>query len=134
MENNFKAAKELLGRPYTFSGKVVFGNQLGRTIDVPTANLWIPKQRLPISGVYAVNCRLKNKTYQGIANMGVRPTIGGEKPVLEVHLFDFNKEIYGERLDIEFKFKIRDEKKFENLDFLKEQIQKDISLAKKLLQ
>ena len=95
MENNFKAAKELLGRPYTFSGKVVFGNQLGRTIDVPTANLWIPKQRLPISGVYAVNCRLKNKTYQGIANMGVRPTIGGEKPVLEVHLFDFNKEIYG---------------------------------------
>ena len=134
MENNFKAAKELLGRPYTFSGKVVFGNQLGRTIDIPTANLWIPKQRLPISGVYAVNCRLKNKTYQGIANMGVRPTIGGEKPVLEVHLFDFNKEIYGERLDIEFKFKIRDEKKFKNLDFLKEQIQKDISLAKKLLQ
>ena len=134
MENNFKAAKELLGRPYTFSGKVVFGNQLGRTIDVPTANLWIPKQRLPISGVYAVNCRLKNKTYQGIANMGVRPTIGGEKPVLEVHLFDFNKEIYGERLDIEFKCKIRDEKKFKNLDFLKEQIQKDISLAKKLLQ
>ena len=134
MEGNFDLAKELLGRPYTFSGKVVFGNQLGRTINVPTANLWIPKQRLPISGVYAVKCKHADNTYGGIANMGIRPTIGGDKPVLEVHLFNFNKQIYGERLDIEFKSKIREEKKFENLDYLKEQIQKDISLAKKLLQ
>ena len=134
MDSNFDLATKLLGRPYIFSGKVVYGNQLGRTIEVPTANLWIPKQKLSISGVYAVRCMHQGINYKGIANMGVRPTVGGEHPVLEIHLFDFKKNIYGERLDVEFKFKIRDEKKFKNLDFLKEQIQKDISLAKKLLQ
>ena len=134
MESNFNLAENLLGRPYIYSGKVVYGNQLGRTINVPTANLWIPKQKLSISGVYAVTCMHHGSNYKGIANMGVRPTVGGEQPVLEVHLFDFNQDIYGQRIDVEFKFKIRDEKKFESLDFLKEQIQKDISLAKKLLQ
>ena len=134
LKSDFNLAASLLGRPYIYSGKVVYGNQLGRTINVPTANLWIPKQKLSISGVYAVSCMHKGANYKGIANMGVRPTIGGEQPVLEVHLFDFNDEIYGQRIDVEFKFKIRDEKKFESLAFLKEQIQKDISLAKKLLQ
>ena len=134
LKSDFNLAASLLGRPYIYSGKVVYGNQLGRTINVPTANLWIPKQKLSISGVYAVTCMHKGANYKGIANMGVRPTIGGEQPVLEVHLFDFNDEIYGQRIDVEFKFKIRDEKKFESLAFLKEQIQKDISLAKKLLQ
>ena len=134
LKSDFNLAASLLGRPYIYSGKVVYGNQLGRTINVPTANLWIPKQKLSISGVYAVSCMHKGTNYKGIANMGVRPTVGGEQPVLEVHLFDFNDEIYGQRIDVEFKFKIRDEKKFESLAFLKEQIQKDISLAKKLLQ
>ena len=134
LKSDFNLAASLLGRPYIYSGKVVYGNQLGRTINVPTANLWIPKQKLSISGVYAVSCMHKGANYKGIANMGVRPTVGGEQPVLEVHLFDFNDEIYGHRIDVEFKFKIRDEKKFESLAFLKEQIQKDISLAKKLLQ
>ena len=134
LKSDFNLAASLLGRPYIYSGKVVYGNQLGRTINVPTANLWIPKQKLSISGVYAVSCMHKGANYKGIANMGVRPTVGGEQPVLEVHLFDFNDEIYGQRIDVEFKFKIRDEKKFESLAFLKEQIQKDISLAKKLLQ
>ena len=134
LKSDFNLAASLLGRPYIYSGKVVYGNQLGRTINVPTANLWIPKQKLSISGVYAVTCMHKGANYKGIANMGVRPTVGGEQPVLEVHLFDFNEEIYGHRIDVEFKFKIRDEKKFESLAFLKEQIQKDISLAKKLLQ
>ena len=134
LKSDFNLAANLLGRPYIYSGKVVYGNQLGRTINVPTANLWIPKQKLSISGVYAVSCMHKGANYKGIANMGVRPTVGGEQPVLEVHLFDFNDEIYGQRIDVEFKFKIRDEKKFESLAFLKEQIQKDISLAKKLLQ
>jgi riboflavin kinase/FMN adenylyltransferase len=134
LKSDFNLAASLLGRPYIYSGKVVYGNQLGRTINVPTANLWIPKQKLSISGVYAVSCMHKGANYKGIANMGVRPTVGGEQPVLEVHLFDFNDEIYGQRINVEFKFKIRDEKKFESLAFLKEQIQKDISLAKKLLQ
>ena len=134
LQSNFGLAKELLGRPYTFSGKVVYGQQLGRTIGVPTANLWIPKQRLPIAGVYAVKCLLAGELFNGIANMGIRPTVDGSKPVLEVHIFNFNDSIYGQRLTIEFKNKLRDEKKFDNIDLLKEQILQDISQAKKILE
>jgi riboflavin kinase/FMN adenylyltransferase len=128
LNNNFKNAEKLLGRPYTFSGKIVHGQHLGKTINIPTANIWLPNQRLPIKGVYAVKCKLDNLSLNGIANMGIRPTVGGEKPVLEVHLFEFNENIC-------FKFveKIRDEKKFDNLDMLKSQIQKDISIAKNIL-
>jgi len=131
--NNFILAENLLGRPYTFSGKIVHGQHLGRTIDVPTANIWLPKQKLPIKGVYAVECILEGQTYSGIANMGIRPTVGGNKPVLEIHLFKFNKDIYSKRLTVRFIQKIRDEKKFDNLGMLKLQIQKDISKAINIL-
>ena len=131
--NNFTLAENLLGRPYTFSGKIVHGQHLGRTIDVPTANIWLPKQKLPIKGVYAVECILEGQTYSGIANMGIRPTVGGNKPVLEIHLFKFNKDIYSKRLTVRFIQKIRDEKKFDNLGMLKLQIQKDISKAINIL-
>ena len=134
LTSNFDLAQKLLGRPYTFSGKVVFGQQLGRTIGVPTANLWIPKQRLPIAGVYAVKCFIAGQPFNGIANMGVRPTVGGTKPVLEVHIFNFNESIYGKRLTVEFKNKLRDEKKFDNIDLLKKQILQDISQAKTILE
>jgi riboflavin kinase/FMN adenylyltransferase len=134
LKSDFQLAKRLLGRPYTFSGKVVYGQQLGRTIGVPTANLWIPKQRLPIAGVYAVKCLLGEKLLNGIANMGIRPTVDGSKPVLEIHLFNFNESIYGQRLTVEFTNKLRDEKKFDNIDFLKEQILLDISQAKLILE
>ena len=133
MENNFDLAEDLLGRPYTFSGKVVHGQHLGRTINIPTANIWLPKQQLPIKGVYAVECYLDDQIIQGIANMGVRPTIGGSSPVLEIHLFEFDKDIYSERLVVKFIKKIRDEKKFDNLDMLKLQIQEDILIAKNIL-
>ena len=131
--DDFKLAEDLLGRRYTYSGKVVSGNSLGRTIGVPTANLWLPKSNLPIKGVYAVRVKFENKSYQGIANMGIRPTIGGENPVLEVHIFDFDKNIYGKRIEVEFCNKIREEKKFSGLEELKSQILKDIKLSKKLL-
>ena len=134
LQSNFQLAQELLGRPYTFSGKVVYGQQLGRTIGVPTANLWIPKQRLPIAGVYAVKCLLGGELLNGIANMGIRPTVDGSKPVLEIHLFNFNESIYGQRLTVEFTNKLRDEKKFDNIDLLKEQILLDISQAKQILE
>tara|TARA_B110001454_G_scaffold215842_1_gene237999 strand:- start:147 stop:1091 length:945 start_codon:yes stop_codon:yes gene_type:complete len=134
LANNFTLAQTLLGRPYTFSGKVVYGQQLGRSIGIPTANLWIPKQRLPIAGVYAVKCKVAGVTHKGIANMGIRPTVGGTNPVLEVHIFNFNESIYGQRLTVEFKNKLRDEKKFDNIVLLKEQIFKDISKAKKILE
>ena len=130
LENNFSLAQDLLGRPYIFSGKVVHGQHLGRTIGIPTANIWLPKQKLPISGVYAVRCFLDKKPIDGIANMGVRPTVGGSHPVIEVHLLNFNSNIYSKRLDVQFINKIRDEKKFKNLDMLKSQIQEDIKTAK----
>jgi len=134
LQSKFELAAHLLGRPYTFSGKVVYGKQLGRTIGVPTANLWIPKQRLPIAGVYAVKCSLAGESFNGIANMGIRPTVDGSKPVLEIHIFNFSKSIYGQRLTVEFKNKLRDEKKFDNIDLLKEQILQDISQAKEILE
>ena len=134
LQSKFELAAQLLGRPYTFSGKVVYGKQLGRTIGVPTANLWIPKQRLPIAGVYAVKCSLAGASFNGIANMGIRPTVDGSKPVLEIHIFNFSESIYGQRLTVEFKNKLRDEKKFDNIDLLKEQILQDISQAKEILE
>ena len=118
---------------YSYSGKVVYGNQLGREIGVPTANIWIPKQKLPISGVYAVRCLVDHGKYLGIANMGIRPTVGGTRPVLETHIFDFEKDIYGRRITVQFIEKIREEIKFDTIELLKSQIKKDIEEAKKIL-
>ena len=81
-----------------------------------------------------MTCSIEGKTHKGIANMGIRPTVGGTKPVLEVHIFDFNEMVYGKRLTVEFKNKLRDEKKFDNIALLKEQILTDISKAKKILE
>jgi len=119
-----------LGQPYTFYGKVVYGQQLGTQLGVPTANLWLPKNKLPIAGVYIVKVDVEGQRYGGIANMGVRPTVDGQNPVLEVHIFEFSKNIYGRKINVEFLQKLRDEKKFNGLDELKEQIFKDISTAK----
>ena len=129
IKSDFELADKLLGRPFAYSGKVVYGNQLGAELGTPTANLWLPKNKLPISGVYIVKALLEGRELNGIANMGIRPTVGGESPVLEVHLLNFSENIYGKRLTVEFLKKVRDEKKFENLDALKKQIFKDISTA-----
>ena len=133
ISNNFETANAMLDWHYSYSGKVVYGNQLGREIGVPTANIWIPKQKLPISGVYAVRCIVDNAKYLGIANMGIRPTVGGKRPVLETHIFDFEKDIYGSRITVQFIEKIREEVKFDSIDLLKSQIKKDIEEAKKIL-
>ena len=91
ISNNFKKANVMLDWHYSYSGKVVYGNQLGREIGVPTANIWIPKQKLPISGVYAVRCLVDQAKYLGIANMGIRPTVGGTRPVLELSLIHISE-------------------------------------------
>ena len=129
-QSNFKEAKKLLGRPYTYTGKVVYGQRLGSQLGVPTANIWLPKNILPLAGVYIVKATLEGREYGGVANMGTRPTVGGDHPVLEVHLLDFSKNIYSKRLTVEFCKKVRVEQKFDSLDALKEQIFKDISTAK----
>ena len=131
--NNFDLAESLLDRPYSYEGKVVQGNKLGRTIGFPTANIWLPKNNLPVKGVFSVKIYLDMSEFNGIANIGVRPTVGGTSPVLEVNIFNFKKNLYGKRIKVKFINKIRDEKKFETLDDLKLQISKDVIIAKQQL-
>ena len=125
---DLKRAAMLLGRSYSISGKVVHGDKRGREIGFPTANIHMFHNRPPLKGVFAVKL---NNMY-GVANLGVRPTIAGfSKLNLEVHLFNFSKNIYGKHAHVTFLKKIRDEKKFENIDALKIQIQIDIDNVKK---
>lgn len=128
----FELAESLLGYPYSITGKVIYGRQVGRTLGVPTANIQLHRYVAPMSGVYAVEMQFSSESYQGVANVGVRPTFEEEtlKPILEVHLFDFNRDIYGSRAKVIFRHKIRDEKKFEGLEALKSAISQDISDAK----
>lgn len=131
--SDFSLAEQLLARPYSISGRVMYGQQLGRTIGVPTANLALKGKTAPLVGVFAVEVAglESGKLVQGVANVGVRPTVGGKVPVLEVHLFDFQRQIYGQHIRVVFRKKIRDEQKFDGLDALKSQIQIDISDARK---
>lgn len=123
--------EQLLGRPYSMMGRVVYGQQRGRTIGFPTANIYLHRQAAPVNGVYVVRLHgISTDGLPGVANVGVRPTVCGQRPVLEVHLFNFDQMIYGRYVHVEFCKKIRDEKRFENFDLLKEQIQKDATLAR----
>lgn len=111
-------ALDLLGHPYTLSGQVVKGNQLGRKIGYPTANIHVPEadKLLPANGVYAVLVRTEDdKTFKGMLNIGIRPTIGESPLTIEVNIFDFNQDIYGQHLTVEFIARLRDELKFDGL-------------------
>jgi len=120
-------AKNLLGRPYSISGKVIHGAQLGRKLGFPTANVHMRHERPALTGVYAV----KLDGLNGVANLGVRPTIAGvPKLLLEVHLLDFDGDLYDKHVHVEFFHKIRDEMKFDGLDALKAQIAKDVQVAR----
>lgn len=129
---DFPLVRRLLGKAYTVSGHVGYGQQLGRQWNVPTANVHLRRYRSPLNGVFAVSVKLPNgETANGVANVGVRPTIGEKiKPILEVHLLDFNGDLYGKMITVEFLHKLRDEQKFSSLDLLKEQIYRDIDEAK----
>lgn len=125
---NLDAVNHMLGYKYFIEEKVVHGEEIGRTIGFRTANLIYPDNLVePGRGVYKVKVEHKNKTYEGIANFGNRPTIkDNDKNILEVHILNFDKEIYGDWLKVTFLKKIRDEKKFNSIDELKAQIQQDI--------
>lgn len=129
---DFAEASKLLGKDYNVHGRVVYGKQLGRQLGVPTANVDLRRYRSPLHGVFAVTVEFADGTLvNGVANVGVRPTVAGDKkPLLEVHLFDFSRTIYGAVIDVVFKRKLRDEKKFASLDELKAQLQNDIAEAK----
>jgi len=128
---NLKQAETLLGRPYRMSGSVAHGDKRGRTIGFPTANIHLHRHKVPLTGVYAVQVfGIKGEPVQGVANVGVRPTVDGSKAILEVHLFDFSAEIYGAHVQVYFLHKLRDEQRFESLEALKLQIEKDCLLAR----
>ena len=124
-------AGKLLGRQYRMSGRVAHGDKKGRTIGFPTANIHLHRIATPLRGVFAVNLSgLHGKSFQGVANLGTRPTVGGMKTLLEVHLFDFDKDIYGRHVHVDFLLKLRDERRFESFDALKAQIVLDAEQAR----
>ena len=125
------AAQRLLGRAYAIHGRVAPGDQRGRTIGFPTANIRLHRQQMPLSGVFAVSVKcIENHALPAVANLGSRPTVGGTEPVLEVHIFDFDRDIYGRHVAVEFVSKLREEKKFDSFTALKEQIQLDALAAR----
>jgi riboflavin kinase/FMN adenylyltransferase len=128
-------AAQLLGRPYSISGRVVGGDRLGRKIGYPTANIQLKHNRPPLKGIFAVHVQgLETPDWPGVASLGTRPTVHPDgKPTLEVHLFNFDKSIYRAHLRVEFLHKLRDEVKFPNLEALIAQIDADARLARELL-
>jgi riboflavin kinase/FMN adenylyltransferase len=129
-------ARAMLGRPYTLSGTVVEGDRRGRTLGFPTANLRLPpaKKAIPGRGVYFVAAHVGTQQVFGIMNIGVRPTVTeGTQQILEVHLLDFSREIYGGELSVSFLRRLRDEKKFASVDDLKTQLSRDKEEALRLV-
>ena len=134
-EGDVPLADHFLGRNYSLSGVIVKGKQLGRTIGFPTANIQVREiaKLIPLDGVYVVKVYYKQETFGGMLNIGNRPTVDGTFQTVEVNIFDFNQEIYGENLTVEFLEKIRNEQKFNGLDELKDQIVKDKITCKVIL-
>tara|TARA_B100001057_G_scaffold75203_1_gene69891 strand:- start:12727 stop:13608 length:882 start_codon:yes stop_codon:yes gene_type:complete len=130
---NFGNVTSLLGRPYKISGKVNSGMKVGRTIQTPTANVEIDNQKFCFTGVFLCKIQLRNNVYFGIANFGSKPSFEDYKHSLEVNIFDFDDNIYGEVLCVEFLHKIRNQIKFSSLDNLKAQINEDQKLARDLI-
>lgn len=126
-EGKLAEAERLLGRPYAMTGRVTHGRQQGRLLGSPTANIRVPAHRQGLQGTFIVRANWRGQSYPAVANIGTRPTVGGRDTLLEVHLLDFAADLYGERLTIEFIEKIRDEKRFESVSQLREQIHQDIA-------
>jgi riboflavin kinase/FMN adenylyltransferase len=135
----FAKARDLLGRVYSMRGRVVYGNQLGRKLGFPTANIRMRRRKLPLTGIFAVRVRgvdaeNTHAARDAVASLGFRPTVDGTQPLLEVHVFDWSGSLYGRELDVEFVAKIRDEEKFESLDALVARMHVDAAEARHILQ
>ncbi len=129
---DLRRAEQLLGRPYSMSGRVVHGEQFGRTLGFPTANVQMQHNRPPLLGIFVVEVEgIKQHSLPGVASLGMRPTVDNSgKPVLEVHLFDFNEQIYGKHVRVQFLKKLRDEEKYADLASLTRQIAIDVEQAR----
>ena len=130
-DGNLEAAGAMLGRPYTVLGTVVKGRQLGGKIGVPTANIEVGDEQLPPDGVYVVTAEVGGVVRKGVGNLGMRPTVGAERRLLEVHIFDFDGDLYGQEMEVCFGRYLRGERKFAGLDELKAQIAKDMEEARR---
>lgn len=136
LAGNIEDAEKLLGYRYALTGKVVKGNQIGRTLNFPTANIEseLDTKLIPQNGVYAVQVLYGGHTYYGMLNIGIRPTIDSKNKTIEVHIFDFNQDIYTETVQVVFLAKIRNEEKFNNLDDLQNQLKQDQVNALKIIE
>ena len=137
-EGKIEVSNKYLGYRYSLTGEVTEGNRIGRSIDFPTANVVAsdPTKLIPLEGVYAVYVNCRGKRYEGMLNIGNRPTVNknADHRTIEAHLFNFNEDIYQENITIEFVKRIRDEQKFSSLDALKAQLQLDKETTKAILQ
>ena len=131
---NLNSVREMLGRPYSVMGTIVRGEQVGRELGAPTANIQTGDEQFPPDGVYAVSVRIdgESREREAVANLGIRPTVGGTQHLLEVHLLDFEGNLYGRTLEIFFGKMIRGEKQFQGLAELQNQIQLDLEEARRL--
>lgn len=133
-EGEMERAEQLLGHPFRISGRVRHGDKRGRTIGFPTANLALKRCATPVGGVFAVTLEgAQLRSHPGVANVGRRPTVNGERPQLEVHLLDFSGDLYGAHLDVDFRHKIRGEQRFPDLAALTAQIGRDVEATRRLL-
>lgn len=134
-QGDIKTTEKYLGRYFNLTGKVVKGDGLGKKINYPTANIFIEEtyKIIPKDGVYLVETIIKDKLFNGMMNIGHRPTIGTKNKSIEVHLFNFNEDVYGQVISIKMISKIRDEKKFSSIQALKEQLVKDENYCLKLI-
>ncbi|HKT71417.1 MAG TPA: bifunctional riboflavin kinase/FAD synthetase [Steroidobacteraceae bacterium] len=126
-------ARRWLGRPYSMTGRVIRGQQLGRQLGFPTANLRTGRRRVPLAGIFAVRVHgAKPVPVPGVASLGTRPTVAGGEMLLEAHLFDFAGDLYGREIEVEFVAKLREEERFADLDAMVEQMHRDAALARQL--
>ena len=134
-EGDVQTGTELLGRPYSIAGRVVKGEKIGRIIGYPTANIEIDSSHklVPADGAYAVRIKYRESIYGGMLNIGYRPTVNGKARTIETNIFDFDKDIYGESIEIDFISRIRDEIRFNDVEELKNQLTQDKILAIKIL-
>lgn len=134
-EGNVRTANQFLGRPYTLTGTIVKGRQLGRTIGFPTANMQVDDaaKLVPANGVYAVSVEYGGQTLGGMLNIGFRPTVAGTHQTIETYIFDFDKDIYGEHMTLRFREFLRPEQKFEGLPALVAQLKRDEEAARAVL-
>ncbi len=130
-KGDFVLANKLLGRQYSISGRVIHGDKRGRELGFPTINIKLNRRKLPIKGVFVTSTRLENgEIYPSVSNIGIRPVFNGKQTLLETHLLDFSGEIYGQKVQIEFHSRLRDEQKLASIEALKKQIDLDVQNAR----